>query len=75
MISHMLTAAFFKGSVLGPLLFYISINDLFFFIKEAKLFNYADDNQSILLILIQLLSNMFSIRNLWCCVSGFVITR
>ena len=28
-----------------------------------------------LLILIQLLSNMFSIRNLWWCVSGFVITR
>ena len=29
----------------------------------------------ILLILIQLLSNIFSRRNLWWCVSGFVITR
>ena len=45
MISHMLTATFFKGSVLGPLLFYIFINDLSYFIKEAKLSNYADDNQ------------------------------
>ena len=33
------------GSVLGPLLFNILKNDLLYFIKEAKLSNYADDNQ------------------------------
>ena len=31
--------------MLGPLLFKIFINDLFYFIKEAKLSIYADDNQ------------------------------
>ena len=34
-----------QGSVLGPLLFNIFINELFYFIKKAKLSNYADDNQ------------------------------
>ena len=33
------------NSVVGPLLFNIFINDLFSFIDEAKLFDYADDNQ------------------------------
>ena len=34
-----------KGFFLGPLLFNINFNDLFYFIKEAKLSNDADDDQ------------------------------
>jgi len=34
-----------QGSVLGSLFFYIFLNDPFYFVTEAKLSNYADDNQ------------------------------
>ena len=32
------------GSILGPLLFNIFINDLFYVVKKTQLYNYADDN-------------------------------
>ena len=33
-----------QGSMVGPLLFGFSINDLFFFIESSSIHNFADDN-------------------------------
>ena len=33
-----------QGSILGPLLFNVFMNDMFYFIEKCLLYNYADDN-------------------------------
>ena len=39
-MSHLVS----QGSIIGPLLFNIYLNDIFYYVDKIKLINYADDN-------------------------------
>ena len=56
-----------QGSIVGPILFNLFINDLLFFIKETELANFADD--STIYVGCKDLTNLFEIwrKRMWPC--------
>ena len=72
---NMLTVAFPRVPFWDPFCLISTLMTYFISSKRRSCLTMLMMISCILLILIQLLSNMFSTRNLWWCVSGFVITR
>ena len=61
-----------QGSILGPLLFNIFMNDLFYFIEDGKIANYADDStyhtikENIMELLKTLEKETYTVLNWFC---------